>query len=77
MPDDVRWIRSYVLERDATAPSARSASTRRRARGNPRHAVAAALPVDEIVEVADTVIVARTDPGTGRGRNATERKEYG
>ena len=31
MPDDVRWIRSYVLE-EGTAPSARSASTRRRAR---------------------------------------------
>jgi hypothetical protein len=61
MSDDVRWLRSYVLgETDgsvgtvcvyqATSPEAIR-----------RHASAAALPVDEIVEVADTVIV-RPDP---------------
>jgi thiamine biosynthesis protein ThiC len=60
-PDDVAWIRSYVLEeRDrrvgtvciyqATSPEAIR-----------RHAAAADLPVDEIVKVADTVIV-RLDP---------------
>ena len=57
MPDDVRWIRSYVLaETDgslgmvciyqATSPEAIR-----------RHAYAATLPVDEIVAVADTVVV--------------------
>src|SRR5688500_7653182 len=61
MPDDVRWIRSYVLEEgngsvgtvciyQATSPEAIR-----------RHASAADLPVDEIIAVADTVLV-RPDP---------------
>ena len=60
MPDDIRWIRSYVLEEgngvgtvciyQASSPEAIRA-----------HAAAAELPVDEIVRVADTVIV-RPDP---------------
>jgi Protein of unknown function (DUF4242) len=61
MSDDVRWIRSYVLEEEggsvgtvciyqATSPEAIR-----------EHATAAELPVDEIIRVADTVIV-RPDP---------------
>jgi hypothetical protein len=61
MADDVRWIRSYVLaEADgglgtvctyqASGPDAIRA-----------HAYRAGLPVDEIVAVADTVVV-RPDP---------------
>ena len=60
MPDDIRWIRSYVLEEEngvgtvciyqASSPEAIRA-----------HAAAADLPVDEIVRVADTVVV-RPDP---------------
>jgi len=60
MEDDIRWIRSYVLEDgphvgtvciyEASRPEAIRA-----------HAAAADLPVDEIVRVADTVIV-RPDP---------------
>jgi Nickel responsive protein SCO4226-like len=61
MPDDVRWIRSYVLEErggsigtvclyEATSPEAIR-----------KHASLADLPVDEIVAVATTVIV-RPDP---------------
>jgi Protein of unknown function (DUF4242) len=61
MPDDVRWIRSYVLEEgggsvgtvcvyEATSPEAIR-----------KHAAAADLPVDEIIAVADTVVV-RPDP---------------
>ncbi len=61
MPDDVRWIRSYVLDEgagalgtvciyEATSPDALR-----------RHAAAADLPLDEIIPVADTVIV-RPDP---------------
>ena len=61
MPDDVRWIRSYVLDEgggsvgtvciyEATSPEAIR-----------RHATLADLPVDEIVSVLDTVIV-RPDP---------------
>jgi hypothetical protein len=61
MPDDVRWIRSYVLDEgdgklgtvciyEATSPEAIR-----------KHAECAGLPVDEIVAVADTVVV-REDP---------------
>jgi hypothetical protein len=61
MADDIRWIRSYVTEEtdgsvgtvciyQATSPEAIR-----------RHADAAELPVDEIVAVADTVLV-RPDP---------------
>lgn len=61
MSDDVRWIRSYVLDEpdgsvgtvciyEATSPEAIR-----------KHASLADLPVDEIVRVADTVLV-RPDP---------------
>jgi hypothetical protein len=61
MPDDIRWIRSYVLAEpngsvgtvcvyQASSPEAIRA-----------HAQRAGLPVDEIVAVADTVLV-RPDP---------------
>jgi hypothetical protein len=61
MPDDVRWIRSYVLaETDGTVGTVciYQASSPEAIR---RHAAAADLPVDEIVKVADTVVV-RPDP---------------
>jgi thiamine biosynthesis protein ThiC len=62
MSDDIRWIRSYVLEEDggsvgtvciyqATSPEAIR-----------EHASRADLPADEIIAVADTVLV-RPDPG--------------
>lgn len=61
MSDDIRWIRSYVLEEgggsvgtvcvyQATSPEAIR-----------EHASRADLPVDEIIPIADTVIV-RPDP---------------
>lgn len=61
MSDDIRWIRSYVLEEDggsvgsvciyqATSPDAIR-----------EHAGKADLPADEIIQVADTVVV-REDP---------------
>ncbi len=61
MSDDIRWIRSYVLEENggsvgtvciyqATSPEAIR-----------DHATRAMLPIDEIIPVADTVIV-RPDP---------------
>lgn len=61
MPDDIAWIRSYVLEeRDGTVGTVciYNASSPEAVR---RHATAAGLPVDEIIKVADTVIV-RPDP---------------
>ena len=61
MSDDIRWIRSYVLEEgggsvgtvciyQATSPEAIR-----------EHAQRADLPVDEIIPVVDTVLV-RPDP---------------
>lgn len=61
MPDDVRWIRSYVTaETDGRVGTVcvYQASSPEAIR---RHAAAAELPVDEIVKVGDTVIV-RPDP---------------
>ena len=61
MSDDIRWIRSYVLpESDGGLGTVciYQASTPEKIR---EHASRADLPVDEIVEVADTVIV-RPDP---------------
>ena len=60
-PDEVRWIRSYVLDEgdgvvgtvcvyEATDPEAIR-----------RHAMRAELPADEIIPIADTVVV-RPDP---------------
>lgn len=61
MPDDVRWIRSYVLqESDGTLGTfcVYEASGPEAIR---HHASCAELPVNDIVRVADTVIV-RPDP---------------
>ena len=61
VPDDIRWIRSYVLaERDGTVGTVcvYQASSPEAIRS---HAYRAGLPVDEIVAVADTVVV-RPDP---------------
>jgi hypothetical protein len=61
MPDDIAWIRSYVTaEADGTVGTVciYQASSPEAIR---RHATAADLPVDEIVKVADTVVV-RPDP---------------
>ena len=62
-PDDIRWIRSYVLsETDGSLGTVcvYQASSPEAIRS---HAQRAGLPVDEIIAVADTVIV-RPDPVT-------------
>jgi thiamine biosynthesis protein ThiC len=61
MPDDIRWIRSYVLaETDGSVGTVciYQASSPEAIR---EHARRADMAADEIVEVADTVIV-RPDP---------------
>jgi hypothetical protein len=61
MPEDVRWIRSYVLEEgDGTVGTVciYQASSPEAVR---KHASLAELPVDEIIPIADTVVV-RPDP---------------
>jgi hypothetical protein len=62
MSDDIRWIRSYVLaepgEGGLGTVCIYQASSPEKIR---EHAERAGLPVSEIIEVADTVIV-RPDP---------------
>ena len=61
MPDDIRWIRSYVLvEEDGSLGTVciYEASSPEAIRA---HAGEADLPVSEIIAVADTVVV-RPDP---------------
>ena len=61
MSDDIRWIRSYVMaEEDGGLGTVcvYQASSPEKIR---EHASRADIPVDEIVEVADTVLV-RPDP---------------
>jgi len=60
-PDDIRWIRSYVLaEPDGSLGTVciYQASSEAAIRD---HAERAGLPVDEVIQVADTVLV-RPDP---------------
>jgi hypothetical protein len=61
MPNDIRWIRSYVLSEDSGALGTvciYQASSEEAIRN---HAEAANLPVTEIIPIGDTVIV-RPDP---------------
>ena len=61
MPDDIRWIRSYVLAEDAGGLGTVCIYQASGPDAIRRHADAAGLPVDEIIPIADTVIV-RPDP---------------
>jgi hypothetical protein len=61
MPDGVRWIRSYVLEEGEGAVGTVCIYQAASPEAIREHASAAELPVDEIIRVADTVIV-REDP---------------
>lgn len=61
MPDDIRWIRSYVLEEGAGTVGTVCIYEASSPEAIRRHASAADLPVDEIIAVADTVII-RPDP---------------
>jgi hypothetical protein len=61
MPDDVRWIRSYVLDEGAGSVGTVCIYEATSPEAIRRHADLADLPVDEIVPVADTVLV-REDP---------------
>ena len=61
MPDDVRWIRSYVLEEAAGSVGTVCIYEASSPEAIRRHAGQADLPVDEIIQVAGTVIV-RPDP---------------
>ncbi len=61
MSNDIRWIRSYVLEEDGGSVGTvciYQASSEEAIR---EHASRADLPADEIIRIADTVVV-RPDP---------------
>lgn len=61
MSDDIRWIRSYVLEEDGGSVGTVCIYQASSPEAIRDHAGRADLPVDEIIPIADTVIV-RPDP---------------
>ena len=61
MPDDIKWIRSYVLEEGGGSVGTVCVYQASSPEAIRKHAAAADLPVDEIIAVADTVLV-RPDP---------------
>lgn len=63
MPDDIRWIRSYVLDEGGGTVGTVCIYQASSPEAIREHASRAELPVDEIIEVANTVIV-RPDPET-------------
>ena len=61
MSDQVRWIRSYVLEEDGGSVGTVCVYQATGPEAIREHASRAMLPVDETIPVADTVLV-RPDP---------------
>ena len=60
-PDDIRWIRSYVLEEGGSTVGTVCVYQASSEEAIREHGEAAQLPVDEVIKVADTVKV-REDP---------------
>jgi hypothetical protein len=61
MADDIRWIRSYVLDEEGGSLGTVCIYQASSPEAIRDHAERAGLPVDEIIAVADTVVV-RADP---------------
>jgi hypothetical protein len=61
MQDEVRWIRSYVLDEGAGSLGTVCIYEAESPEAIRKHASLADLPVDEIIPIADTVVV-RPDP---------------
>jgi hypothetical protein len=61
MSDDIRWIRSYVLQEDGGSVGTVCIYQASSPEAIREHASSADLPVDEIIPLADTVVV-RPDP---------------
>jgi hypothetical protein len=61
MPEEVRWIRSYVLDEGAGSVGTVCIYEAVSPEAIRKHGSLADLPVDEIIPVADTVVV-RPDP---------------
>ncbi len=64
MSDDIRWIRSYVLAEDGGSVGTVCIYQASSPEAIRDHAARAGLPADEIIPVADTVLV-RPDPEAG------------
>jgi hypothetical protein len=62
MSNDISWIRSYVLEEDGGSVGTVCIYQASGPEAIREHASRAGLPVDEIIAVADTVVL-RPDPG--------------
>ena len=63
MSDDVRWIRSYVLEEGGCSVGTVCIYEASSPEAIRKHASRADLPVDEIIPIVDTVVI-RPDPVT-------------
>ena len=61
MSDDIQWVRSYVLGEDSGSVGTVCIYQASSPEAIRDHAARADLPVDEIIPVADTVVV-RPDP---------------
>ena len=61
MSDDIRWIRSYVLEEGGSTVGTVCVYQATSEDAIRKHGDLAQLPVDEVIPIADTVIV-RPDP---------------
>jgi hypothetical protein len=61
MPDDIAWIRSYVLEEDGGSVGTVCIYQASSIEKVKEHAQRAGLPADEVIPVADLVLV-RPDP---------------
>lgn len=61
MSDDIRWIRSYVLDEGAGSVGTVCIYEATSEDAIRKHAGIADLPVDEVIPIADTVIM-RPDP---------------
>ena len=61
MPDDIRWIRSYVLGEESGEVGTVCIYQASSPEAIRKHAEMADLPADDIIKIADTVIV-REDP---------------
>ena len=61
MPDRIRWIRSYVLDEGSGRVGTLCIYEASDPEAIREHAARANLPVDEIIAIADTVVV-RPDP---------------
>jgi hypothetical protein len=66
MSEDIRWIRSYVLDEGAGSVGTVCIYEASSPEAIREHASRADLPVDEIIPIADTVLV-RPDPGPASG----------